>query len=175
MNNIVLLGDSHLTRLVSPKRKLAPNLYIQNLTSGGADTNDGLKTIKNEKIIKHSTVFVSFGTNDAASWKKVPLVSYKRNYLKIIMILKQRECKIVLITPPSVNEKKQIPPGRSNKALARYADVVKEIADRNETRLINLFSIISEKMSSIDPHLADGVHLNKIGYSILIKMMKQFV
>lgn len=185
MSNITLLGDSHLARLISPKEKviksyfnkLAPNLFVQNLTSGGADTNDGLKVIQSEKIIRHSTVFVSFGTNDSASWKEVPLVIYRKNYLKIITILKQYEyeCKIVLISPPPVNEKKQIPPGRSNKVLARYASTVRKIAVENETRLIDLFSIISEKMSSADTHLADGVHLNNNGCSTLIKMMKQFV
>jgi lysophospholipase L1-like esterase len=115
-----------------------------------------------------------FGTNDAASWKQVPIDRYEDTYRKVLDVLVQKELKVVLITPPPVNTAKQSSPGRSNEELNKYACVVHKISKDYDTGLIDLYEIIDNEMKNKDVHSDDGVHLNRVGNTLLLEQMKNF-
>jgi lysophospholipase L1-like esterase len=178
---LILLGDSHLARenqdgvtgLIPRIRQDFQDIEIMNFTNGGANTVLGLEIVKTLELTeKADAALVMFGTNDAASWKLVPLENFTANYEGVIEKLKRLVKRIILVTPPPVNEKKQIPPGRSNKTIGEYAKAVAALADKQKLAFVDLFSIITDLMKAKDVHMADGVHLNDLGYEAFYKELE---
>lgn len=183
MKKVLLIGDSHLARLNrieegDPgrffKREL-PSIEIVDLSSGGANVRDGYEALSEYTLEKEGLAFVMFGTNDAASWKQVPIDEFKSKYSEIVKTLSSKKVKTVVVTPPPVDTDKQTPPGRSNETLNQYSEVVRKVANNSGVVLIDLFTLISIEMKKNDIHLKDGVHLDRDGYKILINEMKKLI
>ncbi len=179
-SNILLLGDSHLSRnsgdagesLILLFKKSFPDTIIQNLAKGGADTRYGKSILSQHHIILPTLALVLFGTNDAASWKQVPLQEFSENYADIISKLKSDNVSsIILITPPPVNQKKQTPPGRSDTDIHQYAQEVINLANKYQLDCLDLYSLLKSVMIKEDIHYRDGVHLNERGYIIFFNAL----
>ena len=180
MKKVVLLGDSMLARLnrdddkgwVSLFNELFPKVELLDLSYSGTNISYGLEQASNNTLESGTSVFVMFGTNDAASWKRVPIEEFESTYKKLLDVLVSEKCKITLITPPPVKLEKQAPPGRSNEELNKYSEVVRSLAKKYDVKLIDLYKKITKEMSRADVHSDDGVHLNEVGYRVLLKEMK---
>ena len=180
MNTIALLGDSTFARLNREGeegyfyllKEFFPLSKIFDLSSGGANVLVGITQVSNKNLKSGTYVFVMFGTNDAASWKKVPIEEFESTYKKLLDVLVSIKCKPILVTLPPVNTKKQAPPGRSNEELEKYSGVVKALAKNYNAKLIDLYKIIIKEMKREDVHCEDGVHLNEVGYRLLLREMK---
>lgn len=174
----ILLGDSHLARvdkdgvagLIPRLEKALPDLRLVNMARSGANTITGLELLKTEPVSGRADVaLVMFGTNDAASWKEVPLEQYRANLHEMVSGLRDKTGSVILVTPPPVNVEKQAPPGRSNETLAVYSRVVVEEAKAVGVKYLDLFSLLSGIMKEKDIHIADGVHLNDAGYEVFFE------
>ena len=180
MESITLIGDSMLARLNRTDEKGFPDLFqkflpkvdLLDLSRGGTNILFGLEQVSSNEINPESRVFIMFGTNDAASWKQVPINIYEDTYRKVLDILVSKKLKVILITPPPVNKEKQAPPGRSNNELSNYADVVRRLSQGYGVGLIDLHQIIENAMRDGDVHLDDGVHLNQEGNTLFLEQMK---
>jgi lysophospholipase L1-like esterase len=179
---MTLIGDSMLARLNRTDEKgfkdlfqeFFSNIDLLDLSKGGTNILFGLEQVFNNEINPNSKVFTMFGTNDAASWKQVPIDIYENTYREVLNILVSKNLKVILITPPPVDVEKQTPPGRSNKELIRYANVVRRLSKEYNVGLIDLNEIIGNAMKDQDVHLDDGVHLNQRGNILLLEQMKSF-
>ena len=180
MNTLALLGDSTFARLnrvgdngfLHLFKETFPNIKLLDISSSGANVISGFTQLTNTNLESEIPVFVMFGTNDSASWKKVPIEEFESTYEEIIERILSTNNKIILITPPAVNTKKQTPPGRSNEELKIYSEVVRSLVEKYEIGLIDLNMITSENMKLQDIHCDDGVHMNDAGYRILLKEMR---
>jgi lysophospholipase L1-like esterase len=184
MKELVLLGDSHLSRhtedageVLAPKFSANfPEIHIVNLAKGGVNSNYALDVLPKSQLPESFISIVLFGTNDAAPWKQVPINIFTENYRKLITYLKNNGCSdLILVTPPPVNIQKQIPPGRSNEVLQNYSEAVKQLAAEYQTKCLDLFSILIDAMKTSDVHFQDGVHLNSQGYDIFFKEIQRLI
>lgn len=181
MNDLVLLGDSHLSGssedagvvLVARFRQDFPDIRIINLAQGGVDTDYGLDVVTKTELPINFIALVLFGSNDAAPWKQVSLEKFVENYRQILTALKAKKAlKIVVFSPPPVNPQKQSPPGRSNSELIKYAQAVETVAAEFQVKFIDLFNLLTQAMKNSDIHYSDGVHLNSVGYDIFYNQIK---
>lgn len=71
---IVLLGDSHLARIRRDLPALGPD--VCNAAVGGASALDLLAQAATASVGEDDVAVVSVGTNDAAPWKQVPVLTF---------------------------------------------------------------------------------------------------
>ncbi|ESW27431.1 hypothetical protein PHAVU_003G201200 [Phaseolus vulgaris] len=135
-----------------------------------------------------TTIF--FGANDAAligrtsERQHVPYEEFKENLRKFVRHLK--ECsptmKIVLITPPPVNEKGRLAyakskygekatevPERINEVTVQYANACLEVAYEMGVSCINLWAIMQHTDGWQTKYLSDGLHLTAEGNTVVYR------
>lgn len=179
MKTLVCFGDSLTARHEGKNNprlteKLISQLPAYNVINAGVSghtTKDALVRIEKDVLVfKPDLVTVLFGSNDAATHKKVALGAYKENLLKITHLIGPD--KTLLITPPPVDE--NIQPNRKNSELAKYANVVRRVAEETGSHFIDFYSELHSRQDFKEllvGILDDGLHFGEAGYDILSKLI----
>ncbi len=173
---IVMFGDS-LTFGYGVLKKDSIEYLLKNkgydiINSGvnGDNTRNALARIEKDVLFYDcDIVTILFGSNDSApsEYYYVTPFEYKENIKKIIAAIraKNKETKIVLITPPPVDDSVFMP-YTTNKRLSKYIEIIREVSEEENTLLcdFNLYLSFYSK-GDISPYLQeDGCHLSEKGY-----------
>jgi lysophospholipase L1-like esterase len=171
VSTIVLFGDSLLARLAKPRlreldRLLGGDNRILNCATGGWDTSDGARVSDLIAELAPDVVVLSFGMNDFAPWKRVPLAEFRAYLARIVRDL--APARIVALLPPAVVE---VPPGsepaRTNADLDEYRRVVVDLVGAaGSLDADRLFQMVG--LTAHEVHAADGVHLSNEAYDAVL-------
>ena len=170
--NIYLLGDSHFARMIRENDEAHKALKklgeVINLSRSGQTTRMAQEHLESLKLAREGDMLITiFGDNDCANWKKIPYEEFRKNYQRIIDAFTGR---IILVTPAPIHPLKQKGTGRPNREIKKYAKIVKELSEKNNVEVIDLYSQLRREMFRFrDVHESDGVHLNERGYAVLNK------
>lgn len=163
--SILLCGDSHLTPTNSRGTlKLGPRLAavgwsVEQLAFGGLTSRDALARLPDQLPTARWTL-LSFGANDAAPWKQVPLAEFRENLGALIG--RCRSDRVLVLPPLPVVEPEGS--GRTNAVIDAYATVAREVAQAHDALVLALLQPLAFDGSH---HAPDGVHLNDRAYEIL--------
>ena len=131
--------------------------------------------VDHEGISKIKIVTLWLGANDATdetAGQHVPLTEYKDNMIFIINYIKSivPSAVLILITPPDVDSSRW--PTRSTDLVTKYANVIREISQTNNTLLVDLW-ISSYGVDGIKQEdLSDGLHLASSGNQKVYEKVK---
>ncbi|MFA6585549.1 MAG: GDSL-type esterase/lipase family protein [Candidatus Paceibacterota bacterium] len=177
MKSLVLFGDSLLGRFNRDYTLQLENsikdITVYNCATGGFNSRDGLKRANFIAKLKPDYILLSLGANDAIPENNQPvsLNEFKENLISIIKAFAGST--IILFTCPYVDiVNNQEETGKFNGLLKEYNSVVKNISLEKKIHLLN-----SEKIyrSLKDYHMGDGLHMNKLGYDVLIRKLTQLI
>ena len=160
--SLLLVGDSHLaettTRDVLPVAARLRRLgwELTNLAVGGLDTRAGRRLLPAMLPMADATV-MSFGSNDAAPWKQVPLEEFVVCYEEILRRVVSPVT--VVMGPPPVREDRDDARGRTNAVLDGYAATARQVAVYHGARFLDLREVL-DPVTDLD---ADGLHLADSG------------
>ena len=121
-------------------------------------------------------LIILVGTNDLAVHKQVPLQQFEDN-LKLIassIIWLYYPGKVILITPPAVDENKQ--KVRNNLLVQEYSNIIKRIANEYKFSFIDLASKMQANKNFpeiFNGKKNDGLHFGVKGYELLAKLIVQ--
>lgn len=128
-------------------------------------------------VLSHNPdlVIIGFGTNDAHidsnkpdGPSRIPLDDYQDNLTYIIQTLQDKSIRVVLIAPSPLGEKYE---SFQNDRLLQYVRVVRGLAEKYKTGLVDNFKIFSEYPADtgepLDSLLLDGAHPNDKGHKII--------
>ena len=121
-------------------------------------------------------LIILVGTNDLAVHKQVPLQQFEDN-LKLIassIIWLYYPGKVILITPPAVDENKQ--KVRNNLLVQEYSNIIKRIANEYKFSFIDLASKMQANKDFpeiFNGKKNDGLHFGVKGYELLAKLIVQ--
>lgn len=170
---IVLFGDSLLGNFYKEHiQELESKIHdgdVYNCAVGGWDTDDGVVKAAYIASLNPDAVILSFGTNDSAPWKQVPIDRFKSNIQEILNTFKTS--KIIFFLPPPINEAKDTDGERRTNVLTReYSDAAKEVCiGMGSVWIIDSWEIFAPLLASgYDYHTEDGVHLNDTENALLI-------
>lgn len=170
---------------------------VVNAGIGGNTTTDGRKRFEKDVLArKPNLVILQFGLNDAAVnvWENPPATKptispqeYEKNLLYFVEKLKASGAEIILMTPNGCRWTKQLkqlygkPPHRPddpdgyNVWVSRYADIVRDVARRENLTLIDVYAALQaygkQPGQSMDDLLLDGMHPNSKGHALIAKML----
>ena len=182
---LLLTGDSIIARSENhtiPEinfqlQKLNPyqiyNTAISGINSGGLALSLPNLVFNQPKC---DYLIILVGTNDLAVHKQVPLQQFEDN-LKLIassIIWLYYPGKVILITPPAVDENKQ--KVRNNLLVQEYSNIIKRIANEYKFSFIDLASKMqaSKNFPEIfNGKKNDGLHFGVKGYELLAKLIGQ--
>jgi lysophospholipase L1-like esterase len=179
MKTLVCFGDSLTARhegkdnprLTEKLTTLLPDYNVINAGVSGHTTKDALVRLKKDVLaFNPDLVTVLFGSNDAATHKKVALSTYEENMLKITRLIGPD--KTLLITPPPVDENLQ--PNRKNSELAKYANVVRHVSEETGSHFLDFYTHLYSRPNYEEllvGILNDGLHFGEAGYDILSKLI----
>ena len=167
---VVLVGDSHLAKLnrqqlqrLSEQTAIRP--LVVNHAAGGSTVLDLLAEIELGAFLPQDRIVISIGTNDYATWKRVPLHHFRSAVQELLDRL--RHHRLVVLLPPPVDEHHQVEAGRTNlrteQDRAPYADALEAEAAAQGAQIVQ---VAGDKV-----HAADGVHLSGAGYDVLISRL----
>jgi|TARA_R110002096_G_scaffold215671_6_gene403543 lysophospholipase L1-like esterase len=126
-------------------------------------------------------VIIGFGTNDAHidnagpdGESRIPLKQYKRNLKFMIKELQAQGADVILIAPNGLRGKY---PEYQNVRLKQYVEVVKKLAKRYHTGLVDNFKLFSDyydtEENRAEEILLDGVHPNDKGHALMAEEISQ--
>ena len=121
-------------------------------------------------------LIILVGTNDLAVHKQVPVQQFEDN-LKLIassIIWLYYPGKVILITPPAVDENKQ--KVRNNLLVQEYSNIIKRIANEYKFSFIDLASKMQANKNFpeiFNGKKNDGLHFGVKGYELLAKLIVQ--
>ena len=166
MLRVALVGDSHLTD-TSPRAvvKLGPRLRtmgyeVLTLARGGLDSRRALLDQPPDGV---DWSIYSFGTNDAAPWKRIPPDEFAENYATLLARTTDH-CQLVLGPPPVIESDGA--GGRTNALVREYTQIASRTAHEHGAT----FLALSDHLGSADL-VDDGVHLNDNGYSTVTRLV----
>ncbi|HEX4698952.1 MAG TPA: GDSL-type esterase/lipase family protein [Actinomycetes bacterium] len=160
--SLLLVGDSHLaettTRDVAPVAARLRRLgwELTSLAVGGLDTRAARRLLPDPLPATDATV-VSFGSNDAAPWKQVPLAEFTIWYAELLARIASPVT--VVMGPPPVREDRDDPRGRTNAVLDDYAAAALQVAESSGVRFLDLREVL-DPATDLDE---DGLHLADSG------------
>ena len=180
-------GEPLGTRLPSDRNPLLPvHFQLQKLNSyqiyntAISGINSGGLALSLPNLVfnqpKCDYLIILVGTNDLAVHKQVPLQQFEDN-LKLIassIIWLYYPGKVILITPPAVDENKQ--KVRNNLLVQEYSNIIKRIANEYKFSFIDLASKMqaSKNFPEIfNGKKNDGLHFGVKGYELLAKLIVQ--
>jgi lysophospholipase L1-like esterase len=127
---------------------------------------------------------IGFGTNDSYIDSKVkngssriPLHDYENNLIYFIKGLQATGSKIILIAPNILGAKY---PHFQNKRLLKYVKVVRKLAKKLQTGLVDNYKLFRkysrQKDKLVDDLMLDGVHPNDKGHELIAQeIMKEII
>jgi lysophospholipase L1-like esterase len=176
MNNVVLFGDSMLARFRKPhiqhlESELGPGATVFNCATGGHDSTDGVRRAPVLGKIDCTTVVLSFGGNDCAPWKQVPLDQFTENITTIVAAFEG--ARPVAFLPPVIEE--ILRPGlgmRTNKELDAYRDVLRAAVGPDAA--LETGEILRGHKGSRTLE-DDGLHLTTDSYTLLMPHLAKII
>lgn len=181
MKNAVLFGDSltfgyGVYKEDSLSYLLGKRFTELNIINSGVDgntTREALLRIENDVLSYNPFIAtILFGTNDCApgEWSHRTVEEFQSNMEMIIDRIRQKspQCHIILITPPPVDETVFMP-WTTNKRLAPYCDVVRDLSETKNCLLADFNKYILEiSQGDMETFLQeDGCHLTEKSYIYL--------
>ena len=122
----VFLGDSHLARLRRELQRFPS--HVRNAAEGGASSRDLLRQAAAVGLQESDVVVLSVGTNDAAPWKRVPVVEFAHSLSMLVASHAPRGW--VFVAPPGVVEERLTrEPDRTNAVIDEYRQAAIEVCD----------------------------------------------
>ena len=100
---------------------------------------------------------VSFGSNDAAPWKQVPLEAFTLGYAEILGRVASPIT--VVMGPPPVREDRDHARGRTNDVLDDYAAAARQVAESSGAHFLDLREVLDPATDLAE----DGLHLADSG------------
>ena len=167
---IVLLGDSHLTRVRRDPAAIGPDVH--NAAEGGASSPDLLAQARRAGVREQDVVVVSVGTNDAAPWKRVPLDEFAALLADCIGSVPTG--RRVYVAPPGVDESRLTGVGdRTNAVLDRYRDAAVAVCEQVGARVVRADHVIAPLGPGA--FVDDGLHLGGRAYDLLLPAIAEAV
>ncbi|MGI5151527.1 SGNH/GDSL hydrolase family protein [Plantactinospora sp. CA-294935] len=172
MADVILFGDSMLARFTKPhiqhlEREIGPDTTVFNCAAGGWDSADGAVRAAVLGRLNWSVVVLSFGANDCAPWKRVPLDQFTSNVAAVLSAF--GNARPVAFLPPSIREVNR--PGlgtRTNRELDAYRDVLRAAVGPGAS----LETSAHIDVGGLDD---DGLHLTADSYKLLIPALARVV
>ncbi|MFC0106323.1 SGNH/GDSL hydrolase family protein [Kibdelosporangium aridum] len=166
--DVALFGDSMLARFSKPhiqhlERELGTPSTVYNCAAGGWDSSDGAARAAKLGAVEWSVVVLSFGANDCAPWKHVPIDQFTANIETVISAF--GHARVVAFLPPRIQE--VFRPGlgmRRNRDLDVYRNVLR--AAVGPQCCLEPGSVELE---------ADGLHLTPESYTALIPALAKLI
>lgn len=178
--SVVLFGDSLLGRfgksLIQQLENKLENTTVYNCAAGGLNTEDGVERADFISQLRPNYVVISFGANDCAPWKEqIPLEKFENNLQRIVESFSQ--AKVVMFLCPSASDfDDKEGTAQFNDLLQRYNDCATQVAIKNGASVIDSQRTYGELLKSgNDYHVGDGIHLNEVGYDILIEELVRLI
>jgi lysophospholipase L1-like esterase len=170
MTDVILFGDSMLARFRKPhiqllEQELGPGTTVFNCATGGFDSSDGVARAGVLGRLDWPVAVLSFGGNDCAPWKHVPIDRFAANITAIIKAF--GSARTVAFLPPVIRKVEK--PGlgaRTNRELDAYRDILRSAAGAS-----------LETNALIDEHGLedDGLHLTSESYKRLIPELARVI
>ena len=181
MKSVVLFGDSLFGRFgrdyILQLEETVKDITVYNCAAGGFNTRDGLKRADFTAQLKADYVCLSFGANDSSPFKgqPVPLVEFANNLTSIIQAF--ADSKVILFPCPPVYDPSDPAETKNfNKVLIQYNAIIKDIAIKTNSELINSENVYGELLDKDEKyHIEDGLHLNNLGYQRLIEELIKLI
>ena len=189
MKNAVLFGDSltygygvykkdSLSYLIE---KRFPKLSVINSGVNGDTTREALLRLERD-VLSFSPYLTTilFGSNDCApgEWSHRTVEEFQSNLEMIIDRIRQKSplCHIILIAPPPVDETVFMP-WTTNKRLAPYCDVVRDLSQNKNCILADFNKYILEvSQGNMETFLQeDGCHLSEKCYIYLSEFLGNII
>jgi lysophospholipase L1-like esterase len=170
--NLALFGDSMLGRFTKPRvqqleHELGDGTVVFNCATGGWDSRDGALRAPMLGRLDWSTVVLSFGGNDCAPWKHVPIEEFITNIAAITAAF--QGARLVAFLPPMIREIPRAGLGtRSNKELDAYRDVLRAAVGPHAC--LDTAEIL--RGTGLED---DGLHLTGESYTRLIPVLAQVI
>lgn len=181
MKSIVLFGDSLLSRMgrvnIHQLENNVDGLIVCNCAIGGINTRDAIKRMNLIAKIKPEYVCLSFGVNDGYPFhaEKVPIEEFVNNLISIIKVFDKS--KIILFPcPPGYDANDPAGTKKFNDAMQEYNLKIKEVTQQTGARYIDsdlIYGKLAE--SNQNYHIEDGLHLNDLGYEILVAELSKII
>ncbi|UUO06166.1 SGNH/GDSL hydrolase family protein [Blastopirellula sp. J2-11] len=120
-------------------------------------------------LVKPTAAIVCYGSN-AAFEGEAGLQKFREGYTRLLAAVERHTKKIMLISPPPIEDLgSPLPnPQAHNAMLAKYRDVIQEIAYEHQYQIVDLTDQLGKKFT---PHIhgkatltSNGVHLTEYGY-----------
>ncbi len=166
MPDVLLLGDSHLSRIRRARlRRLeaAVGDRVLNAAVGGSSSLDLADQLGGGS---HADVaMLSVGTNDAAPWKRVPLETYRRALVAVVP--RVPAARVVYVGSPGVDERRLTRANdRTNARLREYVEAAADVVRGHGGEFFDSAELLAGL--DVDVFEDDGVHLNRAGYDHLL-------
>ena len=181
MKSIILFGDSLFGRFgreyILQLEEFVKDSTVYNCAAGGFNTRDGLNRADFIARLKADYVCISFGANDSSPFKGYP-VSIEEFVQNLNSIIKSFSgSKIILFPcPPVYDPNDLVGTKKFNNILLQYNNVIKEIAVKSNSDLIDSETIYGDLLEKGENyHIEDGLHLNDLGYQKLIEELLRYI
>jgi lysophospholipase L1-like esterase len=124
---------------------------------------------------KPQIVVIQFGIND--SWvdtgvdggpSRIPLPDYERNLKLFVGALQADGARVILMTPNRLGTRYH---GWRDNTLGAYANVVRRLAQEENTALVDVWSAFSKRGAKIDELMPDGMHPNDAGQELIAGLL----
>ncbi|KAF0692860.1 Aste57867_16106 [Aphanomyces stellatus] len=184
--NFVFVGDSITELAVHPElngfQNLFQGLYVRradmiNRGNGGWTSRQwlaALPTLLAERSAKPPLLTLLFlGANDACfegCSQFVPLDEYVSNLATMVKAVRQTfNSRVLLVTPPPVDDKSKWNQTRSNANTGKYAAAVVALGRSLQVPSVDLWTALQPNISTI---FFDGLHPNVVGNAALFNLMR---
>ena len=150
---------------------------VYNCAAGGFDTRDGLKRAAFTAKLKADYVCLSFGANDSNPFKgrPVPIAEFVDNYREIVGAFSGS--RVIIFPCPPVRDFNDLKEAENfNAELVAYNAAIKILAEKTGVIWIDSQKIYGKSLAKGENyHIEDGLHLNDLGYRILIREFKKSI
>ncbi|MCA0987780.1 GDSL-type esterase/lipase family protein [Guptibacillus algicola] len=155
-------GNERLTSLI--RNQLEEWIVIN--AGSSPTTREGVSRFQTD-VLSYQPDFVTilFGTQEACLNHENNLSEFEKNIGYMLNNLPQE--RVILISPSPIRDEENT--SFTNHKIEGYADRVKHLSKKFDTKHIDLWSIIKHHKSQESLYENDGVQLNRKGYKLITK------
>jgi lysophospholipase L1-like esterase len=136
---------------------------------GGDDTRRAMVRFSRDVLQRRpDTVTIALGIGDAVY--NTPIATYRQNLTYMVRALKQRDVRVILITP-NVTMRFWL-----NGPMRDYVAVMRNVARREDVRLVDVYQEFSETLTTgirYNEMLADEVHPSALGHQVIYQLVRE--
>ncbi|WP_270181607.1 GDSL-type esterase/lipase family protein [Alkalihalobacillus sp. CinArs1] len=153
-------GNERLTSLI--RNELEEWIVIN--AGSSSTTREGVSRFQTD-VLSYQPDFVTifFGTQEACINKESNLLEYEKNIGYMLNNLPRE--RVILISPSPIRAEENA--SVTNHKIEGYADKIKSLSQKFNTKHIDLWSIMKEHKAQESLYEKDGVQLNRKGYKLL--------